>query len=558
VLARAFPLTLTLVTALYVLIPPTYQTNDDPNIRRSIEGLSAPGAAPTGYVVFAPALIAWPLVAVQRVVRVHGWDVVVAGLLIWSVAIMLTNAWAASFGVAGRLITMSAALLTIFPLLPVLQFTISATLAGAAAMLTIALEVLAASPRRSVIVCASTLAFAGLLVRPLGATAGGLLALVLVMPLVCAEQEHRSRRLAALACAACALVTCAGTVMLLDRAMYGLSPAWEAFREDQATAHLFDPSVYLPTNVEDAIRVQLGWSANDWDLLSRGWGVDPTIHSHQNTQMLYATWSALVGPRLEAQWFFERALDELRPENVARLLGDARMAFVGVALIVAAAARRRGLTESIAVAALFVAACAVIEIAFKHLPFRLFGPLQACFVVAAAIVIGRHYESPPRRWAFIVAAIALMLAGVEARTMIHGAMADAQQSREVDAQVADLLQLHPSLLVLHRDSFPSEFWWRPFHTPAVKLPAIQLGTNNHNPSVEDFAERTYHDSLLHVICTDPSVLVVAEEGRLEPVTNYMAEHYETHVTWTEVYAGSFRVWRCVSTPPAISTATASR
>jgi len=141
--------------------------------------------------------------------------------------------------------------------------------------------------------------------------------------------------------------------------------------------------------------------------------------------------------------------------------------------------------------------------------------------------------------------------------MIHGAMADAQQSREVE-QVADLLQLPPSLLVVHRYSFPSEFWWRPFHTPAVKLPAIQLGTNNHNPSVEDFVERTYHDSLLHVICTDPAVLVVAEEGRLEPVTNYMAEHYETHVTWTEVYAGSFRVWRCVSTPPATSTAAASR
>ena len=107
-----------------------------------------------------------------------------------------------------------------------------------------------------------------------------------------------------------------------------------------------------------------------------------------------------------------------------------------------------------------------------------------------------------------------------------------------------MLQLHPSLLVLHADSFPSEFWWRPFHTPAVRLRAIQLGTENHNPYMQRFLIRSYPPSLLRAICTDGSILVVSEYDRLAPLTTYMREHFGTQVTWTSAYDGSFRAWRC--------------
>jgi hypothetical protein len=104
--------------------------------------------------------------------------------------------------------------------------------------------------------------------------------------------------------------------------------------------------------------------------------------------------------------------------------------------------------------------------------------------------------------------------------------------------------LEPSLLVLHGDSFPSEFWWRPFHTPVVRLRAIQLGIENHNPYLLGFLARSYPISLMHAICTDPSILVVSERDRLEPVTVYMREHFDKVVEWTNVYEASFRVWRC--------------
>jgi len=38
---------------------------------------------------------------------------------------------------------------------------------------------------------------------------------------------------------------------------------------------------------------------------------------------------------------------------------------------------------------------------------------------------------------------------------------------------------------------------------------------------------------------------VSEYDRLAPVTSYMREHFETQVTWKNVYQGSFGVWRCL-------------
>jgi hypothetical protein len=132
----------------------------------------------------------------------------------------------------------------------------------------------------------------------------------------------------------------------------------------------------------------------------------------------------------------------------------------------------------------------------------------------------------------------------EVHAVVVAAIADERQSKEIDTQVLELLQQHPSLLLLHSDSFPSEHWWRPFHTPPVPLRAIQLGLNNHNPYVLRFIAQTYGESLLHAMCTNPSILVVAEPGRLQPVTVFMHEHYGMDVNWNLVYQGSFRAWRC--------------
>jgi hypothetical protein len=279
-------------------------------------------------------------------------------------------------------------------------------------------------------------------------------------------------------------------------------------------------------------------------LLRRFWGIDPAIHSHTKVQMLYGAWSSFVDWRTGADWLTRRAATELSATTGLRLVSASAVTLSVCGLVALVYARRQALWTLCASAAIFFAACAAIEIGFKELPARLFAPLQVALVVATLITC----RTLSRPTAPMVAVVGVALAGglflEQARTTVATAMAKSRQSQEIDAQVLELMQQRPSLLVLHADSFPSEYWWRPFHTPPVQLQAIQLGMNNHDPDVQRFIDAAYGGSLLQAMCSDPSIVIVAERGRLEPVTTFMKEHWDTDVTWMPVYDGSFRAWRC--------------
>ena len=537
--------TLACAFVFWNLIPPTYLTNDDVAIKRDLEGFMAPDGTPTGYAVWPHALLGWMLVWVQRVVAVHGWDVVVAGLLVWSVALVLTAAWSLSVGRADRFLAILATLLVVVPLFEGMQYTISATLAGGAAMLAIMMELLARAPRRSALVASAALLLAGLLVRAEAATLGGMVTVVLLVPLAVQDRGTRKARLRWLIVAAATLAVTSAAIGFVDDAIYRLSPPWADYRLDWlATRRFLDWGSDLPANVVSALRAQLGWTANDWELLRRFWGVDPSIHSQARLDMLFRAWPTVVDSRMRLEWFVQRAVAGITGTMFLQLLGESTRALAAAALIVIAAADRRVAATSIAAAAVFYTACMAIEIAFKELPFRVFAPLQVCFVLS--ILFGSRISNgaASKLPAMLTATVAAILVAGEARSLGFTALARSRQANEVDSQVSELLQLHPSLLVLHSDSFPSEFWWRPFHTPAVRLPAIQLGNENHNPYIERFLTRSYPGSLLQAICTDRSILVVGEFDRFEPVTNYMREHFDQVVEWTKAYDGSFRAWRC--------------
>ena len=70
--------------------------------------------------------------------------------------------------------------------------------------------------------------------------------------------------------------------------------------------------------------------------------------------------------------------------------------------------------------------------------------------------------------------------------------------------------------------------------------------NNQYPLLQDFLARTHRGDLLRAVCADPSILVVAEAGRLERVTDSLREHAGLDVRWDQVFDGSFRAWRCVT------------
>lgn len=537
--------TLVCVTGFWLAIPPTYLTNDDVAIRRAIEGLTAPGAAPTGFVIMAHSLLGWLLASTAPVTWIHGWDVAVAGVLICSIASITAIAWCLFDSVLPRALAVVAALAIMVPLLAAMQFTISATLAGIAAMTVIVMELLTPMPRKPLLLASAVLLVVGLLLRPLSAAAGGLLSAALLSPLAMNARNPTANGLRRLLLAAVALSVLAGTLVYLDRVLYRLSPEWSTYRDDHwRLAWSFEWGGGPPEPEVALLRARVGWSQNDWDLVRQSWGIDPVVHSHERFETLYRSWSAMQDWRERAASAGRRIAAELTESTFLRLLAESRLALGLSALVALAFASRRGLLAVLGSATIFYAAGLVIEIAFKELPTRLFAPLQVGLLVAVLLTC-RVLSRPVR-----ALMVALCMAGAggllayEVQTVVAAALADERQSKETDTQVLELLGQHPSLLLLHSDSFPSEHWWRPFHTPPVSLPAIQLGLNNHNPYVLRFIERTYGESLLLASCTHPSIIVVAEPGRLEPVTLFMREHYDLNVNWDLVYEGSFRAWRC--------------
>jgi len=537
--------TVVCVSGFWFAIPPTYLTNDDVAIRRAIEGLTAPGAAPTGYVIMAHSLLGWILASTAPLTRLHGWDLAVASVLICSIASIVTIAWCLFDGVLARTLSVVVALAIMMPLLAGMQFTISATLAGIAAMSAIVTELFTPVPRKSMLLASAVLLVVGLLVRPLGAAAGGLLSAALLSPLAIAARNSTPNRFRRLFLAVAALGVLAGSLVYVDRALYRLAPEWSTYREDHwRLAWAFEWGGGAPETELAVLRSRVGWSQNDWDLVRQSWGIDPVIHSHERLDVLYRSWSAMQDWREQAASVRQRVAAELTESTSFRLLAESRLALGLCALVALAFASRRGLIAVLGSATIFYAAGLAIEIAFKELPVRLFAPLQVGLVVAVLVtcrVLGRPTHA-------LVVTLCMAAAGgllaYQAETVVAAALADQQQSKETDTQVRELLGQHPSLLLLHSDAFPSEHWWRPFHTPPVKLPSIQLGLNNHNPYVLRFIARTYGESLLYASCTHPSILVVAEPDRLEPVTLFMHEHYDMNVSWDLAYEGSFRAWRC--------------
>ena len=378
--------TLVCVTGFWLTIPPTYLTNDDVAIRRAIEGLTAPGAAPTGYVLMAHSLLGWILASTAPLTRIHGWDLAVASVLICSIATIATIAWCLFDSVLARSLSIVAALAIMMPLLSAMQFTISATLAGTAAMTAIVMELLMPGPRKSLLIASAVLLVVGLLVRPLSAAAGGFLSLALLLPMAVNARDRLPTRLRRLLVAAVALGILAGSLVYIDRALYRLAPEWSAYREDHwMLAQSFEWGGALPATEVAPLRAHLGWSQNDWDLVGHSWGIDPVIHSHERFEMLYRSWSATLEWRERAASVMQRIAAELTGPTFLRLFAESRLALGLSALVALAFASRRGLIAVLASTTIFYAACLAIEIAFKELPARLFAPLQVGVFVAVLI-----------------------------------------------------------------------------------------------------------------------------------------------------------------------------
>ena len=555
---RAFVLALvgvsTLVVTAWLVSPPRYLTNDDATIRLALEGRLVPSQPPTGFVLHAHSALGWALATLYDLsVAVPWWDIVLAGTLFWALAVFVALAWSAlGAGWCARTTALGAVCIGGLPLIATMQFTFTATVAGAAAALLAGTESMTlARPRRSMFVMAALLLIVGLLVRPMAALAGALTTTLLLIP--AAALSGSSGRLRVQRLAGVLLIAVSGCAALLycDGLLYGRSADWnEYYQYNWMIVRLFEWGGELSEEQVDAIRASVGWSANDWNLLRGMWGVDPGMYGVTRVAAAYETIVGETGWRDWIEWLTARftvvdgaALARLGPSTAVLVL-------VGGVLAGAYGGRRSWVASGLVVG-LFLVVCVGIEMVFKELPLRLLAPLACGFLVALLVTVGSLPRPPTSPVPVVLClGVVLVILAYEGRAVATALAADRRHSLQVDGEVERFLRLKPSLVVLHSDTFPAEHWWRPFHQPAVPMSTtIRLGPNNQNPQLQRFLSNTARRPLLSVLCEDPSILVVAEMGRLEAVTTYFREHENAQVSWDEVYAGVFRAWRCAGLTP---------
>jgi hypothetical protein len=537
------------VAVLWVWIPPAYDTNDDVTIRRVLEGTRIPGQPPTGFALLPHAALGWSLVAVHYALPAsYPWDTVVTGILVWGMAVFLSQVWQSPG--PSVLLQLSAGVVAIAAFLPLVgsvQYTMSATIAGGAAILLAWSELDGEdAPRRMVLAMAVALLIFGLMVRLGGAMAGALTVVACLMPRAILARRRGVGTVAALAGGSVAL--CA-VLYATDIALYKMRPEWDAYREmNELVTALFDWNwqSLLPAAVDiTGMRKSVGWTASDWTMLEQAWAVTPerfsltSVRDFSDATMEQLTLLDYGTAAVQRLWMFDRA-------NWLERLNEAWPALLGVAIVLAVFSRARDRRVSLAVVLFFAAYCLAVQVGFKSLPFRLLAPMVACFV--SVLLANARLRRPGWKSAAAILVVVLALGGYQAQSVVAGMAANHRHSLQVDAEGAALAALQPSLVVIHRDRFPEEHWVRPFHRPGVRLLTIRLGRNNQNPQLLSFFQASGLSTFPWAICDDPSVLVVSESGRLDVLSTDLQERAGRTVTWKPVFKGSFTAWQCLPVP----------
>ncbi len=531
------------LAALWITVEPIYLANDDAAIRLTVTGGDLPDEPAASYLVFTHEVLGRVVVAVQRLLPgVFVWDVVLAAALMAGVGALLGTAVGAWSGGYAGAVALFAMLVTIVPFAAGLQFTISAVICAGAAVVVAVCEVSwSARPRRSVLVTATVLLVAGYSIRPLAVEGAVVVLLACFVPVAVARQPRWTRLLRLGGVAA---LVCAGFVTLdvLNRALYPDNGGWaEFYTHTWQLVNLIDWNSAARDAQRAAILDAAGWTANDWNMLWKGWaGTDWTLFGPEPVARAYAVLSANSTSldRVRA------AAAGLEPRGVAALVASLAIPCAVALLFAAGVATWRGVALATVLVLEFLAICVAIQGGFKELPFRLLAPLSACFVAIVVIAVAEHRRGS-QTWLSGIAAVALIvLFAQQAGAAVQQARAEIDHARSMEEQVQAMLRLNPSIVVLHGDAFPMEHWWRPFHEPPVRFPMIRLGGNNGNPRQREFLKTTGRSRLLVSICEDPSIFVVAEAGTIEMVPVYMAEHAGRSVAVEPVFEASFTAWRC--------------
>jgi len=212
---------------------------------------------------------------------------------LWALGVLLALVWdALGTGWLARATVMGALVVAMAPLVASVQFTISAALAGGASALLALTEMGAARPRKAVLVMAFLLFVAGLLIRPMGGPAGAVVAVGLSLPHLRIRRWWWAHALGILGTVSVVFLA----AQYVDVGLYGRQPEWDAyFRFNWIVGPLLEWGTDVSSSAAREIRQSVGWSANDWLMLTGSWGVDPVVHGFSRVSQAYQVQTAAAG-----------------------------------------------------------------------------------------------------------------------------------------------------------------------------------------------------------------------------------------------------------------------
>jgi len=552
----AIPITASIGIALLVvaaalvlawLAHPEYRTNDDVGMRFIAEAVIGTPEQ-SQFLIFQNVVIGLFLQALYRVAPALPWyDLMltagtISGALLCEVALLRLCR-------TRREIAFCAALGLIFftPVFHAYQFTASAMLLGAGAMLTLASLVSLPAKTRGGVRAASAAIFLGLLAGSLVRFQGAFLSILLVLPSIALAGLARYRQVAWMPVAALACGI-AGSVLLqaYDNGYYARAAGWAGFREQGRQIIRASEYAYVDRSQTERLKAALSaaqWTDNDY-LLASGW-------LFQN-QEVFSTerikrFADLV-PSKSASYRLELLHHMLGiPENSVWIVPF--LCFAALLL-----RRSRPGLAGVFISMLFaVMILTVIAVVFKVGIEHILWPLYIAVVFAgAAAVLGQKPRSRLQGGYLAVedkVVGAIVLLGVAGLALLQIGEVFAREARSdelrrrVDRDVAIWPVRPDSAVVVWDHNFPFETWVRPFRPTA---PMFRRFLHTNAPSISPLLKSFYAEwgtsdvgwSMCHV----PGVYRVdAHLGYAGPQTQmlktYMREHYHEDVEVAPVFAG---------------------
>jgi hypothetical protein len=536
-----------LTAAVWLLLFPVYDTNDDVGTRLVLEGRYAPGAEASGHAFLVNLALGQFVVWLYRLVPGLSWyDFVEQATLALTAAVALylcirsIRHWDQA-----AIVVLIASM--IVAALAATQYTIIAalsTIVGATALIV----ALSSAPSRAERVVLSAAGALLLLLGPLfrlGAAVLGLLmvAISALYPVAVVLRRDGIRgKQPVIALSLLALVGL-GAAWSYHFSAYLGSPGWKEFLQfNWLRAQLVEyAAARLPQDVVNQALPAAGWNAADYAMLKNWIFFDTSVFSTGNLEKIIAALPALPMPRPSA--------------IVALLLSYAsRFPFflLGIAGVVLSTSNMR----KAAAACLSLIAVIIIVVAMsvflKPPDYRVFWPIAfgTIFVVWIALHLDQdgmpHWLQRTIAFSLLIAASLLVLSHVIERSRVTERARQSLLSDLAHAPVGP-----GKVLVILGAAFPYELTERPFARPYLQrvFHMVSFGITQRAPPNRQYLNRIALPDLPTWLCSDP-VDIAASQPALTALASYYARYRNQSVSFVRVFKGrTFSVYHCEPTKP---------